>query len=141
MERPPDTDHSPEEPLRFVKHIDLAVPMPERAYPVTTQQWSRLKARIGGIRSRENLWIGAMSFFGATGISFIIGAATLTQVEKVALPVLIFFFSAAFVGLTVAVACLFGCLESHGRRKSDIDSVIEYMEDIEEIYSALEGER
>lgn len=139
MDSPPDAEHTHERGVRFSKEIDLAVPLPEMAYPVTTQQWNRLKARIRSIASRESLWVTAGWSLLAVGVSLGAAAGTLTQAENVPLLVLLFFFSATSGGLFGALVCLFGYLDGRGRRKSDIDLAIECMEDIERIYGSEEG--
>jgi len=137
MNTPPDPGSSAE--ALFRREIDPAVPARQKAFQVTTQEWERLKVHIRRITAHESIWMAAASFFAAAGVSFGTGAGALTQSEGVDQRLLVFFFSATFVGLSVAVACAFGCIESRSRRKREIDSAIECMEDIERIYSWPEG--
>lgn len=116
--------------------VEFETPVQQQGFIVTRQQWNRIKERVRNIRSRESHWLSALYALLSIGVSFLIGALSLAQLEGVALLVTVGFWMAVAIGIGGAIICLIAYQESRGRRKDDIKVVIEYMNDIERLYES-----
>ena len=116
--------------------VEFETPVQQQGFIVTRQQWNRIKERVRNIRSRESNWLSASYALLSIGVSFLIGALSLAQLEGVALLVTVGFWMAVAIGFTGAIACGFGYKGSKERRKDDIKVVIEDMDAIERLYES-----
>lgn len=114
--------------------VEFETPVQQQGFIVTRQQWNRIKERVRNIRSRESNWLSALYALLSIGVSFLIGALSLAQLEGVAIWVTVGFWMAVAVGIGGAIICLIAYVGSRGRRQDDIKVVIEYMDDIERLY-------
>lgn len=118
----------------YFTSIAVADRIQQPGFVVTRQEWNRIKERVRNIRSRESHWLSASYALLSIGVSFLIGALSLAQLEGVATWVTVGFWMAVAIGFGGAIICLIAYRESGGRRKNDIKFVIEYMDDIERLY-------
>ena len=116
--------------------VEFETPVQQQGFIVTRQQWNRIKERVRNIRSSESQWLSASYALVSIGVSFLIGALSLSQLEGVAIWVTVGFWMAVAVGIGGAVACWFAYRESSGRREDDINIVIEDMDAIERLYES-----
>ena len=114
--------------------VEFETPVQQQGFIVTRHQWNRIKERVRNIRSRESHWLSALYALLSIGVSFLIGALSLAQLEGVAIWVTVGFWMAVAVGIGGAIICLIAYRESRGRRQDDIKVVIEDMDDIERLY-------
>ncbi len=114
--------------------VEFETPVQQQGFIVTHHQWNRIKERVRNIRSRESNWLSALYALLSIGVSFLIGALSLAQLEGVALLVTVGFWMAVAIGFTGAIACLIAYMGSRGRRQDDIKVVIEDMDAIERLY-------
>lgn len=114
--------------------VEFETPVQQQGFIVTRQQWNRIKERVRNIRSRESHWISALYALLSIGVSFLIGALSLAQLEGVAIWVTVGFWMAVAIGIGGAIICLIAYMGIRGRRQDDIKVVIEYMDDIERLY-------
>ena len=118
----------------YFTSIAVADRIQQPGFVVTRQEWNRIKERVRNIRSRESNWLSALYALLSIGVSFLIGALSLAQLEGVALLVTVGFWMAVAIGIGGAIVCYIAYRESRGRRQDDIKVVIEYMNDIERLY-------
>jgi hypothetical protein len=104
---------------------------------VTYREWNSIKEQIRGIRSRESLWLSALSALASGGVSFGVGLASLSFAQGVAPWVLITFWVLTAGGVVAAVVCVFGYMESRGHRRSDAERVVQHMDDLEARYRGI----
>ena len=114
------------------QQIDLAAPVKQRAFHVTSTQWARVKKCIRAIKPEgESYWLVSAVTSISVGASWLAGAIGLDSAQGVDGTVLtiVYSVSAAF-GAAFALSVI-GFLESKGHRESGINTAIEAMEDIE----------
>ena len=114
--------------------VEFETPVQQQGFIVTRQQWNRIKERVRNIRSRESNWLSALYALLSIGVSFLIGALSLAQLEGVAIWVAVGFWMTVAVGIGGAIICLIAYIGSRGRRQDDIKVVIEDMDAIERLY-------
>lgn len=116
--------------------VEFETPVQQQGFIVTRQQWNRIKERVRNIRSRESNWLSALYALLSIGVSFLIGALSLAQLEGVAIWVTVGFWMAVAIGIGGAIICLIAYMGSRGRREDDIKIVIEDMDAIERLYES-----
>lgn len=134
MNKPPAGGEPRDRGRREYFPVEFETPVQQQGFIVTRQQWNHIKRRVRNIRSRESHWLSASYALLSIGVSFLIGALSLAQLEGVATWVTVGFWMAVAIGFGGAIICLIAYRESGGRRKNDIKFVIEYMDDIERLY-------
>ena len=117
-----------------VPPMNLAAPVSQSGFPVSNQQWSRIKGQICGISSNENLWFSASLASLTGGISFLVGVLSLAQLEGVDFRITVFFYVATAIGFTGALLCFLFHREGKKSREDDIKAVLGYMDEIEQTF-------
>ncbi len=117
-----------------VPPMNLAAPVSQSGFPVSNQQWSRIKGQICGISSNESLWFSASLASLTGGISFLIGVVSLAQLEGVAFWITVSFYVAMTIGFTGAFLCFIFYKVGKKSREDDIKAVLGYMDEIEQTF-------
>ena len=120
----------------YFTSIAVADRIQQPGFVVTRQEWNRIKERVRNIRSSESQWLSASYALLSIGISFLIDALSLAQLEGVASWATIGFHMVSAVGFTGAIACWFAYRESKAYREYYIKIVLEDMDDIERLYES-----
>ena len=113
--------------------FDVELPESLSFIGITYEQWGNLRRQVESIEPSENLWFLACSVCLTLGVSFGISA---TQLGAAEYWIRTGFWMATVAGSVGAVVCGIAGWQTRGRRKDDIEEVLEYMDGIRRIDTA-----